>query len=428
MTAIALRRSAGPRPLARPATVRPVGEAAALAVGYQRVRAATEALCAPLSPEDAGAQSMKDASPAKWHLAHTTWFFETMVLSRRPGYRVFDRRYLDLFNSYYQRLGKPFERAARGLLTRPSLQEVMQYRAQVDRAMLELLAAPVPAVSRTLIELGLHHEQQHQELILTDLKHLLSRNPLQPAYGRAPAMDTDATATPLRWLRGGGEVACGHGGSGFAFDNEQPRHAVLLAPYEIASRAVTNREYRAFIEDEGYRRPELWLSDGWAVVQRRKWRRPLYWARDLRSAFTLAGLQPLHPEGIACHLSYYEADAYARWAGLRLPTEQEWEALAEEPTPAPQDAPPRLHPGISDGAWYGGVWTWTSSAYSPYPGYRAPPGVVGEYNGKFMCNQLVLRGGSCATPPSHLRRSYRNFFPPEARWQFSGLRLARDIA
>jgi ergothioneine biosynthesis protein EgtB len=404
-----------------------VAEATALAVSYQRVRAATEALCAPLSPEDAGAQSMKDASPAKWHLAHTSWFFETMVLTRRPGYRAYDRRYLDLFNSYYQRLGKPFERGARGLLTRPTLREVMQYRAQVDRAMLDLLHGPVPAAARALIELGLHHEQQHQELILTDIKHLLSRNPLAPAYARFAPADAQATAAPLRWLRGGGEAACGHGGEGFAFDNEQPRHAVLLAPYELASRAVTNREYRAFIEDEGYRRPELWLSDGWATVQRRKWRRPLYWTRDLRSAFTLAGLQPLHPEGIACHLSYYEADAFARWSGARLPTEQEWEALAPEPAAVAPDTPARLHPEVSDGGWYGGVWIWTSSAYSPYPGYRAPPGAVGEYNGKFMCNQLVLRGGSCATPPSHLRRSYRNFFPPEARWQFSGLRLARDI-
>jgi len=427
MTAIALRSSAGRRPPAGRALARAATEAEAPGPGYQRVRAATEALCAPLSPEDAAAQSMTDASPAKWHLAHTTWFFETMVLSRRQGYRAFDRRYLDLFNSYYQRLGKPFARAARGLLTRPSLRDVMQYRTQVDRAMLDLLAGPVSAPLRALIELGLHHEQQHQELILTDIKHLLSRNPLLPAYGRIAPPEGTPGAAPLRWLRGGGELACGHEGKGFAFDNEQPRHVVLLAPYEIASRAVTNREYRAFIEDEGYRRPELWLSDGWATVQRHRWRRPLYWSRDLCSEFTLAGPQPLPPDGIACHLSYYEADAFARWSGARLPSEQEWEALAPEPPPAALDAPPRLHPGLSDGAWYGGVWSWTCSAYSAYPGYRPAPGAVGEYNGKFMCNQLVLRGGSCATPPSHWRRSYRNFFPPEARWQFSGLRLARDI-
>lgn len=424
MTAIALRSRAG-HSAARLSVASPVTEPGLLAARYRSIRAATEALCATLSPEDAGAQSMRDASPVKWHLAHASWFFETMLLTQRPGYRLFDRRYQQLFNSYYQRLGKPFERSMRGLLTRPALSEVLRYRAQVDEAMQELLSAALPQATRDLVELGLQHEQQHQELILTDIKHLFSCNPLEPTYA-APARGTPQSAAPLHWRRGGGaEISCGHGSDGFAFDNEGPRHRVLLAPFEIATRAVTNREFCNFIEDDGYRRAELWLSDGWALAQRQKWRRPLYWSGDLQTIFTLQGRQPLDPAGIACHLSYYEADAFARWAKARLPTEQEWEAMTGEPSP---EAPLKLHPGASDGAWYGGVWAWTASAYMPYPGYRAPAGVLGEYNGKFMCNQLVLRGGSCVTPPGHARRTYRNFFPPDARWQFSGLRLARDAS
>lgn len=394
------------------------------------VRAATLDLCAPLSAEDAAAQSMPDASPAKWHLAHTTWFFEALVLVESGSYRVFDRGYNRLFNSYYERLGKLYPRHRRGLLTRPSMEEVLRYRQHVDLALATLLEARrLSPPLLQLIELGIQHEQQHQELLLTDIKHLFWRNPLGPVYRERPkAAQSPAAPRILQWLRGaGGEVEIGQEGEGFCFDNELPRHRTLLRPFLVASRPATNREFRGFIDDEGYRRPELWLSDGWKTVQRRKWRRPLYWAADLHSEFTLHGAQPLDPEAAVCHLSYYEANAFARWSQARLPTEQEWEALA---SPMNEGAGPslQLQPGRSEGGWYGEVWNWTSSAYAPYPGYRAPAGAVGEYNGKFMCSQLVLRGGSCVSPPGHLRRSYRNFFPPDARWQFSGVRLARDAA
>lgn len=436
-----LRRSAAARARPeRPLRGRPrqAGDCmhAALAARYELVRKVTEALCAPLSAEDAGAQSMSDASPAKWHLAHTTWFFETLVLGGRSSYQRFDPAYARLFNSYYQRLGTPLPRARRGLMTRPSLEEVLRYRAHVDAALLALLReSRVTPRLRETVELGLQHEQQHQELILTDIKHLFWRNPLRPAYRAAPAdaeaemgTGTGGEALALDWRPGPrGTVEIGHDGEGFAFDNESPRHRVVLRPHAIASRPATNRDFREFIEDGGYRRPELWLSDGWDTVRKLGWRRPLYWSAKLDGAFTLHGPVALDPDAPVCHLSYYEADAFARWSQARLPTEAEWEASAGDPPAAGFGTPCILQPGPAHGGFYHQVWTWTASAYQPYPGYRAPPGALGEYNGKFMCNQLVLRGGSCVTPPGHARRSYRNFFPPQARWQFSGVRLARDL-
>ncbi len=403
---------------------------AALAQRYATIRAASLALCAPLSVEDAGAQSMADASPAKWHLAHTTWFFETLVLRESSAYRPYDPAYARLFNSYYQQLGKPCVRARRGLLTRPAYEDVLRYRAHVDREIDELLAELHPASQLCrMIELGLQHEQQHQELILTDIKHLFWRNPLRPAYVEAPAEAVAQTeAAPLTWQSGPcGMVEVGHDGQGFAFDNEGPRHQVVLTPHAIASRPATNREYRAFIQDGGYRRPELWLAEGWSCVQERRWKRPLYWAKSLDNAFTLHGEQALDADAAVCHLSYYEADAYARWAQARLPTEDEWEASAELSRGGENATELQLHPRNAGPQWFGQVWTWTSSAYQAYPGYQCWSGVIGEYNGKFMCNQMVLRGSSCATPPGHARSSYRNFFHPQARWQFSGVRLARDL-
>ncbi|RTL16480.1 MAG: ergothioneine biosynthesis protein EgtB [Burkholderiales bacterium] len=371
-------------------------------------RARTLALAAPLTDEDAQLQSMPDASPAKWHLAHTTWFFETLVLAPHlPGYRVFDARWPQLFNSYYESLGPRHARPQRGLLSRPSLAEVKAYRAHVDAALADLLpSAPPPALSR--VELGCHHEQQHQELLLTDILHAFSCNPLLPAY--QPTRPTTVAAPEQAWLRHvGGIVEVGHAGPGFAFDNEGPRHAVLLTPFEVSNRLVTCGEYADFIASGGYREPLLWLSDGWATVQAQGWQRPLYWQPD-GSVFGLHGVQPLDPNAPVMQLSFYEACAFAEWAGARLPTEFEWEAAASL----------QGFEQASDQAWQ-----WTRSGYAPYPGYRPAAGAVGEYNGKFMVGQQVLRGGSLATPPGHSRPSYRNFFPPAARWQFSGLRLAR---
>lgn len=402
---------------------------------YQKVRSATEKLVAPLSPEDCQAQSMTDASPAKWHLAHTSWFFETFVLqAATTDYKPFHPHYGFLFNSYYNALGARHPRPARGLLTRPSLDEVCAYRRYVDEQMGALFSrrADAAAALAEIIELGLNHEQQHQELILTDIKHLLSLNALFPVY-RKREVTPARTATPLGWKKyTGGLCEIGHAGGGFAFDNEQPRHQVFLEPFELAMRLVTNGEYLAFIEDGGYARPELWLSDGWDAVQSQGWCAPLYWTeRDgARQIFTLAGLSELRVDEPVCHISFYEADAYARWAGARLPTEAEWEVAACEVEPAGNFVESELfHPAPARSAehaqFFGDVWEWTQSAYSPYPGYRPAAGALGEYNGKFMCTQLVLRGGSCATPASHIRASYRNFFPPAARWQFSGIRLAR---
>ena len=407
---------------------------------YSEVREATEALCAPLSPEDCSGQSMEDASPAKWHLAHTTWFFETLVLEPAvPGYRPFAPEFRVLFNSYYHSVGPQHPRPQRGLLTRPSLDEVLDYRAWVDRHMLELLAAaggPAPELLHT-IRIGLEHEQQHQELILTDVKHLLSCNPLHPA-ARDCAAPPAGEAKPLSWhYEPGGLRWIGHQGTDFAFDNEGPRHRVVLAPLELASRPVTNSEFQAFMSDDGYARPELWLSDGWATVLEQDWQAPLYWERvdDGWQVQTLAGLRPVSPHEPVCHVSYYEADAYARWAAARLPTEAEWEAVAAGRPVAGNFAESGLwHPApvapdagaLGPAQLFGDVWEWTQSPYGAYPGYRPAQGPVGEYNGKFMCNQLVLRGGSCATPESHVRATYRNFFFPHQRWQFSGIRLARD--
>ena len=401
------------------------------------VRATTMRITRWLSPEDQMLQSMPDASPAKWHLAHTTWFFETFILQPySAGYASFDPRYKYLFNSYYKQLGAHPYRGSRGLLSRPSLDQVHAYRAHVDAALLGLLEHASPDVLE-LVELGLNHEQQHQELILTDVKHGLWSGPLrpEPIDGARP----NPAASRLGWMEiDGGVHLVGHEGAGFAFDNESPRHEVLLQPFRIASRPVTNVEYLEFMQDDGYRRPELWLSDGWDVVCTQGWRAPLYWElQDDGSWQQFAlngtseiGMKPVNPAEPVCHISYYEADAYARWCGARLPSEEEWETAAVcMPSDGTLLEDNALHPQLARGEGsqqiFGDVWEWTASPYTAYPGFRPAAGLVGEYNGKFMCNQLVLRGGSCVTPASHIRASYRNFFPPHARWQFSGLRLAR---
>ncbi len=401
------------------------------------VRGLTEALAAPLSPEDQTVQSMPDVSPTKWHRAHTSWFFETFLLADRlPDYRLFHPEYGYLFNSYYVAVGDRYERPARGLLSRPGMEEIGRYRAHVDAAMVELLHGDNDPATDDLVELGLHHEQQHQELMLMDIKHVLSRNPLRPAYDYlAPPAGGSAPPSPLRWhAHEGGQTEIGHDGHDFAYDNESPRHAVYLRPFSLASRTVTCGEWQAFIDDGGYRRPELWLSDGWATVEAEGWDAPLYWARsaDSWTIFTLGGERPLAPSEPVCHISLYEADAYARWADARLPTEAEWEAVAASRTDPDPDVmdPSVLHPrpeSGGEGGLLGGVWQWTASAYAPYPGFRPAAGAVGEYNGKFMVNQYVLRGGCCATPPGHVRASYRNFYPAASRWPFAGLRLARDL-
>jgi ergothioneine biosynthesis protein EgtB len=417
----------------------PAASATPLARRFEAVRATTERLAAPLSAEDCALQSMPDASPVKWHLAHTTWFFETFLLERFVADHVpFHPQFRMLFNSYYNAVGERHPRPERGLLSRPALEEIRAYRAHVEAQLAPLIArADADSGIASLLELGVAHEQQHQELILTDVKHLLSRNPLQPAYMERWPL-TPVRSRPSRWIAcAGGLVEVGHASAGFAFDNEMPRHEVLLTPYEIASHPVTHGDFVAFIEDGGYARPELWLSLGWDTVQAQRWTQPLYWERrDARwTTFTLHGRCEIDAAAPMTHVSYFEADAYARWAGARLPTEFEWEAAAAG---APSDgnfldsgalhplAPRADAPEGRPGELFGDVWEWTRSAYAPYPGYAPAAGAVGEYNGKFMCNQYVLRGGSCATPRSHIRATYRNFFPPDARWQFSGLRLARD--
>jgi len=413
---------------------------AVLAAQFERVRRQTERLARPLSAEDCALQSMPDASPVKWHLAHTTWFFETFILERAvPGYRLFQPQFRVLFNSYYVTVGPRHPRPERGLLSRPSLDEVRAYRRHVDSHMARLLAGAAlsPAV-RDLIELGIHHEQQHQELILTDLKHLLSHNPLKPAYAQ-PQSAAPGAAASLVWLQmPDGIRQIGHDGDGFCFDNERSRHRVFIDAFEIASRPVTNGEYLEFIAAGGYERPELWLSEGWDVRTAQGWDAPSYWCFEGEAwqLFTLNGMQPLVPEAPVCHVSFFEADAFARWAAARLPTEAEWETLAagspvagnflEDGHYRPLPCATRM--GGAAAQIYGDVWEWTRSSYAPYPGYRIAPGAVGEYNGKFMSNQYVLRGGSCATPASHIRATYRNFFPAAARWQFSGIRLARDVS
>jgi ergothioneine biosynthesis protein EgtB len=425
-------------PLPQPAVAR-----TALAERYARTRQDMLDLVAPLSAEDCQVQSMPDASPAKWHLAHVTWFFETFVLEAREARFVpFDPAFRVLFNSYYQGIGEQHPRALRGLVTRPTLDDVKAYRRHVDERMLALLARPEPDPERDdIVALGLHHEQQHQELLLTDIKHALSLNPHARPYARRWPM---APVQPqrLHWFAfEGGLIEHGYEPAldgPFCFDNETPRHRAFLAPFELASRPVSYGDFLAFINDDGYRRPELWLSMGWDWVRQGARSAPLYWrAHDgVWLNHTLQGLVEIDPRTPVCHLSYFEADAYARWAGARLPTEAEWEHAARHSgTPVRGNFADRgaFHPlphaeavGTEPAQLFGDVWEWTQSSYSPYPGYRPLPGAVGEYNGKFMCNQYVLRGGSCATPAGHVRASYRNFFPPDAQWQFSGLRLARD--
>jgi len=406
---------------------------------YRAVRSASEHLAGPLSPEDCTPQSMPDASPVKWHLAHTTWFFETFVLeAAEPDFQPVEPLYREMFNSYYFSIGDRYFRPERGLVTRPSLVEVWAYRREVDRRMERLLDASRLSESLlAVVELGLQHEQQHQELLLTDLKHLLSKNPLHPAY-RAVAAPPETQPQPLHWHAMGEELReIGHQGPGFGFDNEGPRHRVYLDAFELGSRLVTNADYLAFMEDGGYRRPELWLSDGWAMREKHSWQAPLYWSLegDRWFSHTLPGWLPVRADEPVTHVSLYEAAAYARWADARLPTEAEWEVVAaSHPVKGNFVENERFHPApaaageAADGPTqlFGDVWEWTATSYCPYPGYQPVQGALGEYNGKFMANQFVLRGGSCATPNNHVRATYRNFFYPDARWQFSGIRLARD--
>ena len=419
-----------------------------LSVRYEAVRSLTEQLAAPLSPEDQTVQSMPDVSPTKWHRAHTSWFFETFVLvPHRVGYRTLDSAYGFLFNSYYEGVGARHPRPERGLLSRPGAAEITRYRDHVDEAMDRLLDAAADESVASLVELGIHHEQQHQELLLMDIKHVLWCNPTLPAY-RLLEEGTPSAARSTTWTaHPGGVCEIGHRGDGFGFDNEFPRHRVYLEPFALSDQLVNCGQWLEFIDDHGYHRPDLWLSDGWATIQAEGWEGPLYWwqADGEWQEFSLGGPVAIDPGRPVCHVSYYEADAFARWAGARLPTEAEWEVAVEsstpaleggrtghrpgrpapnfldqdllQPLPAPDDGPPSL---------LGGVWQWTSSAYAPYPGFVPAPGAVGEYNGKFMVNQYVLRGGSCVTPPGHVRATYRNFFAPSARWPFSGLRLARS--
>ena len=405
-----------------------------LAQRFAATRRLSLDLVATLSDADASAQSMPDASPAKWHLAHTTWFFETFVLRDHvPDYRAFDDRYAYLFNSYYEAEGPRHARPQRGLLTRPSLDDIRIWRAHVDTAVQTALP-DLPSAALTLVELGIHHEQQHQELLLTDLKHLFAQNPLGPAVWEREIARKVSQFSAMKWIEGkAGIVGVGHAGGGFAFDCEGPRHDTLLARHALASRPVSNGEWKQFIADGGYHTPSLWLSDGWAWVQAEGVDAPAYWDGDRQ--FTLAGWQDIDPAAPVTHISFFEADAFASWAGARLPTEFEWEAAAAGLDPAAGqqlDAAGPVQPAATGDdtdlqQMFGSVWEWTGSAYRPYPGFRAAPGAVGEYNGKFMSGQFVLRGGSCATPRGHLRASYRNFFYPHQRWQFTGLRLAKDI-
>jgi len=413
------------------ATIDPEVRSSLLRQRYTDVREHTEDLAAPLSPEDQMVQSMPDVSPTKWHRGHTTWFFETFVLPRQNAdYSPFHPAFGYIFNSYYEAVGSRHPRDQRGVISRPGVGEVADYRAHVDKAMAELFDSRSDDQTLSLAELGLHHEQQHQELLLMDIKHVLSCNPLLPEY-RSSEETFAAVSNRLGWAEHpGGQVEVGHSGFGFGFDNEFPRHRALLTPFALADRLVTCGEWIEFMEDGGYSRPELWLSDGWASVNQQGWDSPLYWSREDGGwrVFTLFGSRPVVESEPVCHVSYYEADAYAHWTGLRLPTETEWAVIAAEIAPD-LDGGSQLHPVPNDrilGDLYGEVWQWTVSAYSPYPGFRAAPGAVGEYNGKFMVSQHVLRGGACVTPDGHTRATYRNFFHPGSRWAFSGLRLARD--
>ncbi|TWT75496.1 Iron(II)-dependent oxidoreductase EgtB [Posidoniimonas polymericola] len=429
-------------------TTTPGNTKPSLSERYAGVRGFTDRLTADLGPEDATVQSMSDASPVKWHLAHTTWFFETFVLARLDGYRPVDAAFESLFNSYYNTVGTPFPRALRGVLSRPTLDQARRYRRAVDESLRGALDAGLTERdpdAAAIIELGLHHEQQHQELILTDIKHAFSINPLQPAVIPGGLDQEPAVAAPdTGWTTfDEGNYEVGHADAGFAYDNESPRHRVWLDAYQLRNSPATCGEYQAFIADDGYSRPELWLSEGWATVQGEGWAAPIYWRNDGGdwSEFSLAGRIPLQADRPVTHLSYFEADAFARWSGARLPTEAEWEAAAAaqpivgnfadvlmQSGLAPHPAAEVRHAEDDVGPLcrlYGDSWEWTSSSYTAYPGYRPPPGALGEYNGKFMCNQYVLRGGSCASSSDHLRATYRNFFSTAARWQFSGVRLAR---
>ena len=398
---------------------------------YLAARAVMPELSSKLHPEDTVVQSMPDVSPSKWHLAHVTWFFERFILKVfDKSYWSIDDQYDYLFNSYYYTAGQMHARPKRGLLSRPTLHQIMDYRAHVDAAMMSLIESHGgnPDITARLI-LGVNHEQQHQELFLTDIKHVLSCNPLRPAYDpQLPASSSVAPADHAFISGANGIQQVGASGNGFAFDNETPRHDALLHEHRIGNRLVTNGEYLEFVRDRGYEKPDLWLSDGWATVNEQGWRQPLYWSEDLESEFTLGGQRDIELHAPVCHVSYYEADAYARWAGARLPTEFEWEiAASNKPLDGNLLESGYLHPVVgNDEQFFGDVWEWTSSAYAPYPGFVPLDGSLGEYNGKFMCNQMTVRGGSCASALSHIRPSYRSFFYPDARWQFLGFRLAKD--
>jgi ergothioneine biosynthesis protein EgtB len=421
-------------------TVTTTSDIELLAERYRAVRRFSEALAHPLSAEDCTVQSMPDASPTKWHLAHTTWFFETFAVADRGGYQAFDESYKYLFNSYYNTIGEQFPRSRRGLISRPGLEQVLDYRRHVDQRMMELLRSEqADGLLAKIVEIGLQHEQQHQELILTDIKHVLAGNPLRPVYQQGKFTCNDSIPAALWRDHDEGIHWIGHAGDGFCFDNESPRHRVFLDSFQISDRLVTCGEYLQFMDDGGYERPELWLSLGWDHVGRHGWKAPLYWERsgDPWQQFTLAGRQTIDPDLPVCHVSYFEADAFARWAGARLPTEAEWEIAADgldldgNFIETLWDSGAAIHPGCNSRStdsscrMVGDVWQWTGSPYVAYPGYSPPSGALGEYNGKFMCNQFVLRGGSCATSSTHIRGTYRNFFPPDARWQFSGIRLCR---
>jgi ergothioneine biosynthesis protein EgtB len=413
---------------------------ASLRQRFTRVREGSEALAARLAPEDQVVQSMPDCSPTKWHLAHVSWFFETfLLLPHLPGYEPKHPQFAYLFNSYYEAAGARHPRFQRGLITRPTVAEVADYRAYVTEAMTRLLGSADDAtrdVIAPIVEIGINHEEQHQELILMDILNLFSRNPLAPAYSERVEHGRDA-APPLEWFEyEGGIFPVGHDGNGFFYDNEGPRHDALVRPFRLASRAVTNREWLAFMEDDGYSRADLWLADGFACVNTENWRMPLYWEESGNGfeAFTLSGQRPVDLDAPVCHVSFYEADAFARWSGKRLPSEFEWEIVAREQEPVGNTVGSGLlrpAPALADAnrpaQMFGDVWEWTSSFYGAYPGYRPAPGAIGEYNGKFMSNQMVLRGGACVTPDGHTRATYRNFFYPHQRWAFAGLRLAEDI-
>jgi ergothioneine biosynthesis protein EgtB len=427
----------------KPAAAKKLSRAESLLARFREVRNFTARLAGNLAPEDCVVQSMPDVSPTKWHLAHTTWFFETFILKKwMPGYRDAVPEYAYLFNSYYNAAGAMHRRDLRGLISRPTVEEAKKYRVSVDSDIDDLISNADEELFREIepiLTLGIHHEQQHQELLITDIKHVFAQNPLYPVFRQRSSETDKIDINPLKFVEfDEATVEIGHDGNGFAYDNEGPRHRALVLPFSLADRLVTNREFLEFIADNAYSRPEFWLSLGWTTVNEQNWRAPLYWfERDGEwSNFTLSGLRKIDPDEPVTHLSYFEADAYANWAGARLPTEFEWErAAAKIDIDGNFVETERFHPARGRAGsksdlqqMFGDVWEWTRSSYSPYPGYKAGPGALGEYNGKFMCNQYVLRGGSCATSRTHIRKTYRNFFQPDKRWQFTGIRLARDLS